>query len=135
MNDDKAHRVLDRMALAGLAKAYAHFFKHYGEHRRAMQMTCKAAIQAGFRPEACWTNVAMLTAMQPTHSVAFTKGASPSYLIVTVGRVGIDYELDPMFSQTIGRPGWKLIEGEAADQYQTWGLSREADDIEYKIAC
>ncbi|VXC95114.1 conserved hypothetical protein [Pseudomonas sp. 8Z] len=135
MNNSKLVRMVDRTTLGKLAEAYAHFFEHYGEHRRAMQMTCKAAIQAGFKPEACWTNVAMLAAKQPTHSVAFTKGASPSYLIVMVGRVGIDYELDPMFSPTIGTPGWKLIEGEAADQYQAWGLFREADDIEYEIAC
>jgi len=135
MNGDKTHRVLDRMALAGLARAYAHFFEHYGGHRRAMQMTCKAAIQAGFKPEACWVSASMLVARQSTHSVAFTKGCSPSYLIVMVGRVGIDYELDPMFDPAIGAPGWKLIQGAAADEYQAWGLSREEDDIEYEIAC
>lgn len=134
MSDAKMGRMMDRIALGRLAEAYAHFFAHCGNHRRAMQMTCKAAIRAGYKPCACWVSAAALAARQHTHSVAFTKGDSPSYLIIMVGRVGIDYELNPMFSPTIGTPGWKLIEGEAADQYQAWGLSREADEIEYEIA-
>lgn len=36
-----------------------------------MKMTCKAAIQAGFKPEACWTSVAMLTARQLTHTFEY----------------------------------------------------------------
>ncbi|MDH0625926.1 hypothetical protein N5C38_25485 [Pseudomonas chengduensis] len=135
MSNAKLGRMMDRTTLSELAQAYTHLFEHYGDHRRAMQVTCKTAIRAGYRPAACWVSAAMLAAGKPTHSVAFTKGSSSSYLIVMVGWVGIDYELDVMFEPAIGTPGWKLIEGEAADQYQTWGLSREADDIEYKIAC
>lgn len=95
-------------------------------------MTCKTAIRAGYKPCACWVSAAAQAARQHTHSVAFTKGASSSYLIILVGQVGIDYELNNMFSPTIGKPGWKLIEGEAADQYQAWGFSRETGDIGYE---
>lgn len=126
---------MDRAALGGLAGAYAHFFEHYGDHHQAMQMTCKTAIRAGYRPVACWVSAAMLAAGKPTHSVAFTKGASPSYLIVMVGRVGIDYELDVIFDSANKTPGWKQIEGEAADQYHDWGTTYDVDNIEYEIAC
>ncbi|HIE1796032.1 TPA: hypothetical protein ACXJXD_000042 [Pseudomonas aeruginosa] len=132
MGDAKIGQMMNRIALGGLAEAYAHFFAHCGDHSQAMQMTCKTAIRAGYKPCACRVSAAALAARQHTNSVAFTKGASPSYLIIVAGRVGIDYELDNMFSSTIGTPDWKLIEGKAADQYQAWGFSRKTGDIGYK---
>jgi len=77
----------------------------------------------------------MLAAGRPTHTVAFTKGSSPSFLIVMAGSVGIDYELDVMFDPETGAPGWRLIEGEAEDLYRSWAQTKEADDIDYAIAC
>ncbi|ALZ17118.1 hypothetical protein N0002_12910 [Pseudomonas aeruginosa] len=135
MSNAKVSRMMDRIALGGLAGAYAQCFEHYSDHRQAMQMTCKAAIRAGYRPAACWVSAVMLAAGKPTHTVAFTKGSSPSFLVVQVGGVGIDHELDVMFDPKNGDPGWKLIEGEAGDQYQAWAQNREPDGIEYEIAC
>jgi len=135
MSNAKLGRMMDRIALGGLAGAYAHCYAHYRDHRRAMQMTCKAAIRAGYRPAACWVSAAMLAAGRPTHTVAFTKGSSPSFLIVMAGSVGIDYELDVMFDPETGAPGWRLIEGEAEDLYRSWAQTKEADDIDYAIAC
>ncbi|MDF5929548.1 hypothetical protein P4105_11995 [Pseudomonas aeruginosa] len=63
------------------------------------------------------------------------QGILSLFLVVQVGGVGIDHELDVMFDPKNGDPGWKLIEGEAGDQYQAWAQNREPDGIEYEIAC
>lgn len=89
MSNAKVSRMMDRIALGGLAGAYAQCFEHYSDHRQAMQMTCKAAIRAGYRPAACWVSAVMLAAGKPTHTVAFTKDPLPLFWLSRLAALGL----------------------------------------------
>lgn len=93
------------------------------DNRDAFAKTCAWAIRVGYQPFACWVSAAMISANLPTHVVLFKAPAS-SYICVTVGGVSLaeDVDLDKIFDPADGRPGWKLIVGEAAELYQKWAV-------------
>ncbi len=113
-------RRLDQEALAHIASMYYRVREETGDDREAFVSTCREAILAGYTPAACWVSAKMLAAGRPTHVLAFQSKGSQSYIMVIVGGVSISSELDVMYNPEDGKPGWRLIEGEALEVYQKW---------------
>lgn len=117
--------------------AYFDFVSQYheakkacGDDRTAFAKTCAWAIREGYQPFACWASAAMIRANQPTHVVSF-KAPVSGYICVIVGGVSLmdDLDLDKMFDPADGRPGWKLIVGEALELYQQWAVDQLAEPL------
>lgn len=119
-------RRLDQAVLAHIASMYYRVHQQTGDHREAFISTCREAIQADYRPAACWVSAKMLAAGRPTHVMAFQHQGSSTYILVIVGGVSISSELDVMFNPADGKPGWRLIDGEALEIYQKWARDNAA---------
>ena len=102
--------------------AYEDAYERSHDHRKAFASTAAWAINLFKMPVACWVSRAMLAAKRPTHALLFPLPSGLGYVGLVVGGVSKLYEMDVMFDPAVGRPGWRLITGDAVDIYQSWAI-------------
>ena len=112
----------DQDEFASFALAYGDAYELSRDHRQAFAHTAAWAINHWKMPVACWVSHAMLAAKRPTHALLFPLPSGLGYVGLVVGGVSKLYEMDVMFDPEVGRPGWRLITGDAVDLYQSWAI-------------
>ncbi len=112
----------DQDEFASFALAYGDAYEQNSDHRKAFAHTAAWAVNHWKMPVACWVSATMLAAKRPTHALLFPLPSGLGYVGLIVGGVSKLYEMDVMFDPAVGRPGWKLIQGDALDLYQNWAV-------------
>jgi hypothetical protein len=113
----------DQGEFATFMLAYAVAYERSShDHRKAFAATAAWAINRLKMPVACWVSSAMIATKRPTHALLFPLPSGLGYAGLVVGGVSRLYEMDIMFDPAIGIPGWRLIQGDAVDLYQSWAV-------------
>ncbi len=112
----------DQDEIATFALAYQDAYERSHDHREAFASTGAWAISHWKMPVACWVSHTMLAAKRPTHALLFPLPSGLGYVGLIVGGLSLLYEMDVMFDPAVGKPGWRLITGDAVDLYQSWAI-------------